>query len=115
MQKSLKLICSQREFYRNHEVMNIDDKTVSRIAKLARIKLNDDEAVRMQASLSGIFSWIEQLNEVDVTHVAPLFNVTLESMPVRQDIVSDGGYVQKILSNAPDQQADMFMVPKVVE
>ena len=95
--------------------MEIDDKTVSRIAKLARIKLNDDETVRMQASLSGIFSWIEQLNEVDVTHVTPLFNVTLESAPTRQDIINDGGYVRKILSNAPEQQADMFTVNKVVE
>ena len=95
--------------------MCIDDKTVLRIAKLSRIELNDQEISRMQSSLSDIFSWIEQLNEVDVSQVEPLFNVTLKSMSMRKDIVNEGGYVKEVLHNAPEQYADMFAVPKVVE
>lgn len=100
---------------KNRLIMQIDEKTVTKIARLARLKLTDQEIANMQTSLSQIFNWIEQLNEVDTAGVEPLFNVTLEQMPLREDIVTDGNYVKAVLANAPEVAMDMFAVPKVVE
>ena len=95
--------------------MQIDEKTVIKIANLARIELNEQDVHKMQASLSSILSWIEQLDEVPTDDIEPLFNVTLDQMPMRQDIVNDGDQLQAVLSNAPATIYDMFTVPKVIE
>jgi aspartyl-tRNA(Asn)/glutamyl-tRNA(Gln) amidotransferase subunit C len=95
--------------------MQIDEKTVRKIARLARLQLTTPEVENMQNSLSQIFTWIEQLNEVDTQGIEPLFNVTLEQMPMQEDIVNDGNYVKAVLANAPEVALNMFSVPKVVE
>ncbi len=95
--------------------MQIDEKTVLKIAHLARIELNDQDVKRMQESLSGILTWVAQLDEVPTDGVEPLFNVTLDQMPKRPDIVNDGECLQAVLANAPETEFGMFMVPKVIE
>ena len=95
--------------------MSLDPATVRRIASLARIRLEEHEVLSLQADLNGILGWIEQLNEVDVTGVAPLTGAANMAMEMRADVVTDGGYPDKILSNAPERIGDFFAVPKVVE
>ncbi len=95
--------------------MHIDEKAIQKNARLARLQLDATEIKEMQVTLSRILDWVEQLNEVDTQNVEPLFNVTLEQMPMRSDNVTDGGYVQDILSNAPEAAVGMFAVNKVVE
>jgi len=88
---------------------------VRRIAKLARIGLPETEVPRIQNELNGILGWIEQLNEVDVTGVAPLTGGAALALRLREDQVTDGGYPERILANAPDRDGEFFTVPKVVE
>lgn len=95
--------------------MSLDKATVAHIAALARIKLKDDELERMAGELSHILAWIEQLNEVAVDDVPPLASVVDTKLPWRQDKVTDGGYSQDIVANAPDPAHEFFTVPKVVE
>jgi len=95
--------------------MSLDAKTVRRIAKLARIGLPETEVPRIQNELNGILGWIEQLNEVDVTGVAPLTGGAALALRLREDQVTDGGYPERILANAPDRDGEFFTVPKVVE
>ena len=95
--------------------MALDPATVRRIAKLARIRVTDEEVERLQTELSGILGWIEQLNEVDVSAIAPLAGVSHQRLPMREDIVSDGGKADAILANAPAHADHFFIVPKVVE
>lgn len=95
--------------------MHIDEKAVRKNAHLARLQLEPEEIREMQVTLSRILDWVEQLNEVDTQNVEPLFNVTLEHMPMRKDEITEGGYVQEILANAPEAALDMFAVNKVVE
>ena len=90
--------------------MSLDHATVRRIASLARIRLEDHEVEPLCHELNGILGWIEQLNEVDVTGIAPLTAATL-----RADVVDDGGYPDKVLANAPERIGDFYVVPKVVE
>jgi len=95
--------------------MALDHATVRRIAALARIRVEEDELPQLQNELNGILGWIEQLNEVDIEGVEPLTGAAHMALKMREDAVTDGGYPEKILANAPDRAGSFFAVPKVVE
>ena len=95
--------------------MSLDPATVRRIASLARIRVEEDEVLRLQSELNGILGWIEQLNEVTVDGIAPLTGGAQMALRLREDAVTDGNYPDKILANAPDREGNFFAVPKVVE
>ena len=95
--------------------MSLDPATVRRIARLARIHLDETEVARLQQELNGILGWIEQLNEVDVTDVAPLTGAAQMALKMREDAVTDGNIAEKVLANAPERAGNFFTVPKVVE
>jgi aspartyl-tRNA(Asn)/glutamyl-tRNA(Gln) amidotransferase subunit C len=95
--------------------MALDPVTVRRIAALARIRVEDAEVETLQHELNGILGWIEQLNEVNVEGVEPLTGGARMAMKMRDDVVTDGGYPDKVLGNAPDRIGGFYAVPKVVE
>jgi aspartyl-tRNA(Asn)/glutamyl-tRNA(Gln) amidotransferase subunit C len=95
--------------------MPIDIETARRVAKLARIRVEDDDLPALARELSGILSFMEQLNEVDIAGVAPMVSVTPMRLKWRADAVTDGGIQAQILANAPDAREGFFAVPKVVE
>ena len=95
--------------------MSVDEKTVRRIAHLARIAVTDAEVPHLQGELNAILSFVEQLNEVNVDGVEPMTSVTPMVMKKRQDGVTDGFYADKIVRNAPATEEGFFLVPKVVE
>ena len=95
--------------------MSLDPATVRRIAKLARLHVEEEDLPRLAQELGGILGWIEQLNEVDIEGVAPLTGAAAMAMRLREDMVTDGGMQEKVLSNAPDRAGAFYAVPKVVE
>ena len=95
--------------------MSLDKSTLERVAFLARIKIDDSEIKKMTTELNNIMKWIEELNEVDVENVNPMTGVSNEYLRERDDVVNDGGYSDKIVSNAPEKIDDSFIVPKVIE
>ena len=95
--------------------MSIDTETARRVAHLARIAVKDDDLPALARELSGILTFMEQLNEVDVDGVEPMTSVTPMRLKRREDVVTDGGMQDRILSNAPDAREGFFAVPKVVE
>jgi aspartyl-tRNA(Asn)/glutamyl-tRNA(Gln) amidotransferase subunit C len=95
--------------------MSLDTATVRRIARLARIRVEEEALPRLQTELNGILGWIEQLAEVNVEGVAPLTGGAQIALRMREDAVTDGGYREKIMANAPDREGAFFAVPKVVE
>jgi aspartyl-tRNA(Asn)/glutamyl-tRNA(Gln) amidotransferase subunit C len=95
--------------------MSVDTATVRRVARLARIAVNDDDVVAMQSELNAILGFVEQLGEVDVSGVEPMTSVIPMEMKKRQDVITDGGKVDDIMLNAPAHDENFFMVPKVVE
>lgn len=95
--------------------MHVDEATVRRIARLARIKISQEEAKGLEKELSGILDWVEQLNEVDVSGVEPLTRVVPIELKKREDEVTDGNKADDILKNAPMSEDGFFVVPKVVE
>jgi aspartyl-tRNA(Asn)/glutamyl-tRNA(Gln) amidotransferase subunit C len=95
--------------------MALDKATVARIASLARIKVTEDEQTRLAGELTQILTWIEQLNEIETSGVEPMASVAKMKMPMRNDVVSDGGVRDQLLANAPQTARGFFTVPKVVE
>ena len=95
--------------------MAIDAATVRKVAKLARIAVPEDRLEPLAAELSGIMDWIEQLGEVNVDGVEPMTSAVAAKLPMREDVVTDGGHSDKVLSNAPRSADGFFIVPKVVE
>ncbi len=95
--------------------MSIDLETAARVAKLARIKVEEEQLPALAQEFNTILGFIEQLNEVDVDGVEPMTSVTPMALRRRADVVTDGGMQQKILKNAPDAREGFFAVPKVVE
>ena len=95
--------------------MSIDTETARRVAKLARIRVEEADLPELAKEFSAIVGFIEQLNEVDVDGVEPMTSVTPQRLKRREDVVTDGDQPQKILANAPDAREGFFAVPKVVE
>ena len=95
--------------------MAVDEKTVRRIAHLARIAVTEADLSLVQGELNAILAFVAQLDEVDVAGVEPMTSVTPMAMKKRADVVTDGGMADKITANAPMTEDHFFMVPKVVE
>lgn len=86
-----------------------------RIARLARIRLEESEVESLARELGSILDWVELLREVDVSGVAPLAGAAEMTLEMRPDVVADGGVAEAVLANAPDRAGDYFAVPKVIE
>ena len=95
--------------------MSIDVETARRVAKLARIQVDDGDLAALAGELSNILGFMEQLNEVDVTGIEPMTSVTPMRLKRRADVVTEGDIQAKALKNAPDSREGFFAVPKVVE
>ena len=95
--------------------MAIDAATVRKVARLARIAEPEDRVEPLAKELSGIIDWIEQLNEVDVEGVEPMTSAVKTPLPMREDVVTEGGDPNRVLANAPRTANHFFIVPKVVE
>ncbi len=100
--------------------MSVDKATVEKIAKLARIKMGDEELERMAPELSNILDWVEQLGEVDTSGVEPMSAVIPNALRLRADVIdadpkTAGGRRDDVLANAPAAEHGFFGVPKVIE
>ncbi|MEM9469842.1 MAG: Asp-tRNA(Asn)/Glu-tRNA(Gln) amidotransferase subunit GatC [Pseudomonadota bacterium] len=95
--------------------MSLDKDAVMKVARLARLKISDEEAEKYGSQLSNIIQFVEQLNEVDTDNVEPLASVVDINLRLRDDEITDGGIQKDVLANAPEELEGFFVVPKVVE
>jgi len=95
--------------------MAVDRETVRRIARLARLAVDEDQTAAMETELNALLTWVEQLQEVNVEGVPPMASVVEQRLKMREDVVTDGGYAQDLMLNAPQAEDHFFVVPKVVE
>lgn len=95
--------------------MAVDEATVRRVARLARIAVADEDLPHLQGELNAILAFVEELGQVDVAGVAPMTSVMPMKMKMREDVVTDGGDAEAVLANAPERAGDFFAVPKVIE
>jgi aspartyl-tRNA(Asn)/glutamyl-tRNA(Gln) amidotransferase subunit C len=95
--------------------MSVDRETVRRIARLARLAVDEEQVAAMEAELNALLSWVEQLQEVNVEGVPPMTSVVAQHLKMREDEVTDGGCADDLMANAPVAENHFFVVPKVVE
>ena len=95
--------------------MALNIETVRRVARLARLEEPEQHLPALAKELDSIMTWIEQLNEVDIEGVEPMTSAVEVSLPLRADVVTDGGNPERVLKNAPRAEDGFFVVPKVVE
>jgi aspartyl-tRNA(Asn)/glutamyl-tRNA(Gln) amidotransferase subunit C len=95
--------------------MSLDAAAVARIARLARIRVTDDEKNHLAAELSQVMDWIGELQSVDTEGVEPLTSVVGARLKTRPDVVTLNVTRDDVLANAPEAMAGFFTVPKVVE
>ncbi len=93
--------------------MKIDDQLLDKLAKLARIQIPDMERAKMKKSLSDILTWMEKLQEIDTSGLAPEPGKALDLDQTREDEVVPGLDRNKILQNAPDNDHRFIKVPLI--
>ena len=95
--------------------MSIDNQTVRKVSKLAKIKINEKEETKLIKELNNILGWVDELKKVDTEQIEPMLSVFNESMVMRKDEVSSATSDELVLKNAPESKSGFFVVPKVVE
>ena len=95
--------------------MSIDNQTVRKVSKLAKIKINEKEETKLIEELNNILGWVDELKKVDTEQIEPMLSVFNESMVMRKDEVSSETSDELVLKNAPESKSGFFVVPKVVE
>lgn len=95
--------------------MLLDKQAVANIARLARIRVSEEDKEFFSNELSGILGWMEQLNEVNTQDVPQMASVSAVKLPMREDKVTDGNQMEAVVANAPQSDYGCFVVPKVIE
>ena len=95
--------------------MSIDNRTVRKVSKLAKIKINEKEETKLIEELNNILGWVDELKKVNTEQIEPMLSVFNESMIMRKDEVSSETSEELVLKNAPKSKSGFFVVPKVVE
>ena len=95
--------------------MSIDKQDVQKIAHLARLALTEADADQYQYSLSSVLSLVEQMQSVNTDGVEPLSNPLEMTQRLREDVVTEENRRDAFLANAPQAEAGLFLVPKVID
>lgn len=95
--------------------MALETKDIKKIAKLARIEIKEEQLDEYKDDLSTILELAEQLAEVNTDGVEPMTSTYDMILRQREDVINDGNYPEKVLSNATEAEEGFFTVPKVVE
>ncbi|MDD2751611.1 MAG: Asp-tRNA(Asn)/Glu-tRNA(Gln) amidotransferase subunit GatC [Candidatus Omnitrophica bacterium] len=93
----------------------ISKETVQYVAHLARIELKEKELEVLSGQLEGILGFIDQLKEIDISNIAPTSHILPVNNVLREDLPKSSLPVEKVLQNAPEQEGNSFVVPKVIE
>ncbi len=94
---------------------DISEKDFKKISRLARIEVPEENRETLAKEVGSIISWVEKLNEVNVTNVEPLTNVHEISLRLNRDEITDGNIAEDVLKNAKNAKYGYYAVPKVIE
>ena len=95
--------------------MPIEPGSIPDIAHLARLHLPEDDAERYAGELSGILTFIEQMNAIDTTGVTPMAHPLDMTQPLRADVVTEQDRREEHQASAPAVRDGLYVVPRVIE
>ncbi len=93
--------------------LSLDD--VSRIARLARIEISPAETERTRDQLNGILAFVEQLQAVNTDGIAPMAHAVDVVQRLRPDVITEADHREVFQAIAPETEAGLYLVPKVIE
>jgi aspartyl-tRNA(Asn)/glutamyl-tRNA(Gln) amidotransferase subunit C len=92
--------------------ISIDD--VRKVARLARLALDEQRLGKLTGQLEGILDYVAKLEKVDVRGVEPTAHALPLSNVLREDVVEPSLPLEKVLQNAPETDGPFFKVPKII-
>ena len=95
--------------------MEFDTNNTLKLAKLARLSLNDEQLNSLEKDLTSIVSFIDQLKEINTDKIDPTSNSLNQDLILRDDIAENKLSNEDLLRNVPDSELGFFVVPKVIE
>ena len=95
--------------------MEFDKKNLLKLGKLARISIKDDKLDSLGEDLNSILKFVDQLQEIKTDQVDPTSNSLEQELLSRKDIVEKMNEAEDVLENAPEQEMNFYVVPKVIE
>jgi aspartyl-tRNA(Asn)/glutamyl-tRNA(Gln) amidotransferase subunit C len=98
--------------------MKISREDVLKVAALANLELTDAEVETYRGQLDDILTYIDKLNEIDTSNVAPMTHAVVapaDGSDLREDVVVRADVITEVLSGAPDPDPSYFRVPRVIE
>ncbi len=98
-----------------NEFMALTTEDIKRIAYLARIEINEQEAASTLTKLSGILGLIEQMQAVDTTGIVPMSHSQELEQRLREDVVTQINQRETFQAIAPLTDSGLYLVPKVIE
>lgn len=94
--------------------MQISDKEVLHIAKLARLNLAEEEIESYKKNLQEILDFADTLNSVDTENIGETIGINENYNAFRKDEIKQESNKDELLANAPSQDEGMFRIPKVI-
>ena len=96
--------------------MQIDHTVLAKLEKLSHLRIDDSKKEEVMQQLTGILTYIENLNELDTEALSPTFSTLDGGTPLREDVPREPNTIAAdILSHAPQGQDDFFIVPAIIE
>jgi len=96
--------------------MTVDDKLIDKLAKLSSLEINDEKKEKLKSELGDIISFIDNLNEIDVSQIDATFTTLEGGTPLREDVaIQDLELSNHILEHSPKSENGYFIVPKIIE
>lgn len=96
--------------------MQIDDIVLAKLEKLSHLRIHESKKEAVKEQLSGILSYVENLNELDTDALSPTFSTLEGGTPMREDTPKNSSDVATdILAHAPNARDDFFIVPAIIE
>ncbi|AQW86772.1 Glu-tRNA(Gln) amidotransferase, subunit C [Campylobacter pinnipediorum subsp. caledonicus] len=95
--------------------MNIDDKLLDKLEKLSSIKIKDEKREEIKQQLSEIVSFVDILNELDLSKDNAVVSITSGGTPLREDKITASYVIDDVLKNSPSREVNFFVVPKIIE
>ena len=96
--------------------MTVDDKLIAKLEKLSSLQVDDSRKEKLKSELADIINFVENLNDIDVSHIEATFTTIEGGTPLRVDVsVQNLELSNQILKNAPKSEDGYFIVPKIIE
>ena len=102
-------------YYNKVFAMSLTTQDVQKIARLARLAMNQAEIEAARAQLSGIFELIAEMQAVDTSGIAPMSHAQELSQRLREDVVTEANQREAFQAIAPQVEGGLYLVPQVIE